>query len=65
MQEHMGIEEGWVLGKYISDLQDSSMSCSVFALSDKGYENALGNQELVWLFSKEIARDILEIYNLS
>lgn len=41
------------------------MSCSVFALSDKGYENALGNQELVWLFSKEIARDILEIYNLS
>lgn len=41
------------------------MSCSVFVLSDQGYENALGNQELVWLLLKEIAQDILEIYNLS
>lgn len=41
------------------------MSFSVFALSDQGYENALGNHEVVWLFLKEIAQDILDIYNLS
>lgn len=40
-------------------------TCSVFVLSDQGHKNALGNQELVWLFLKEIVHDILEIYNLS
>lgn len=49
----------------MSELQDSSISCSVFALSDQGYKNALENQESVGLFLKEIAQDILEIYNLS
>lgn len=49
----------------MSETQGSSTSCLAFALHDQGYNNASGNQELVWLFLKEIARDILEIYNLS
>lgn len=72
MQEHISIEQGWSwerkaerkAEKQMSELQGSWTSCSAFALHDQSYNNASGNQEVVWLFLKEIAQDILEIYNL-
>lgn len=52
----------------MSELQDFSTSCSAFALHDQGYNNVSGNQKFEGFFfffsPKEIAQDILEIYNL-
>lgn len=49
----------------MSELQD--FSCSAFALHDQDYNNVSGNQKFDFFFffsPKEIAQDILEIYNL-
>lgn len=48
----------------MSELQD--FACSAFALHDQGYNNVSGNQKFDFFFfsPKEIAQDILEIYNL-